>query len=163
MKKVLFTVLAAFVMTVAFTSCKDSKNSAKDKEAMEMDDMDDDLDDDLDDDMATMSSAASDDTPEAKAVAMMDGLVSSLKTIKVSSVDDVKAMAGMVKKFQSDMEELQAMAGDDYKSTLSEAEQKKIQEKMQNLSMSMMSELERIQKEAEAVGIDEKKLEDLLK
>ena len=160
MKKVLFIVLAAFVMTVGFSSCKTNKDSAKDKETVDMDDMDDDDEED-DDDMVTMKAAADDSAPEAKALALMENLVSDMKGASIKSIADMKALGDKVKQFQKDMEGLEAVLGEDYESSLPEKEQKELEQKMQKLSVEMITELQRIQQEATKAGIDEKELEGL--
>ncbi len=162
MKKVLFTVLAAFVMTVGFSSCKDSKNSAN-KEDMEMDDMDDDDDMDDEEDVATLSTAASADadTPEAKALALMENLVNTMKATTINSVADLKAMGEKFKQFRKESEELDAMYGEDYESSLPEKEQKELEQKIQKISMEMITEMQRIQEEATKAGIAEKEMQEL--
>ena len=92
MKKVLFVIATALVMSVAFSSCKDSK-SAKDKEnaeAADIDDMDDE-DEDEDEDDASMAAFDSNAKPADKLLAIMENLTTLLKNTHINSASDVVA------------------------------------------------------------------------
>jgi len=156
MKKVLFVVLAAFTMSVAFIGCKDSKKAQQ--EQAEMDDMDDDDDDDA---PAAKTGTVSADNPEQQAVAIMENMVAALKETKVKTAGDLQKFKETMEGFQKQMEELQAMVGEDYESSLPEDVEKALEEKVEKLQTEMMPEITRIMKEAGEAGIDQKDLEGL--
>lgn len=155
MKKVLFVVLAAFTLSTTFVACKDSKKAQQ--EQAEMDDMDD----DDDDAPAAKTGTLSADSPEAQAVAIMEKMIETLKGTTIKTADDVKKFKEAMEGFQKEMEELQAMVGEDYESNLAEAEEKALEEKVEKLQADMIPEVTRIMKEAQESGIDEKELEGL--
>ena len=159
MKKLIFGLAAILTMSFVMAACGDNKKSKKDKDNDDEDertesryDDEDDMDDMDDEDMDVTSFGRS-NSPEEQMMDYMEDMVDLLRDTHVKSVDDVMSFAKEVKKIQQKVEDLQKSVGEDYESTLSEEEQKKMEKQLEELTSQIIPELQRIQKEAEDAGL----------
>ena len=123
MKKMIFAVLAAFMVSLSFTSCSKS--------------------------------------PEEKMVGYIEDMVSLMKDTHIKSLDDAKTFSEKAQKIKEDVEALEKSMGEDYKSSISEDEQKKLEERVGKAMEELMKEMERIQKEAAEAGVDASEIKGL--
>lgn len=124
MKRTIFVVLTALVMSLSFMACSSS-------------------------------------SPEEQMIGYMEDLVSVMKDTHIKSGSDVKTFAKKVKKIQDNVDALKEKYGNDYKSELSEEEQKKMEERLEKLMSDLFPEMQRIQKEATNANLTEEELEEL--
>ena len=167
MKKLIFGLAAILTMSFVMAACGDNKKSQKDKDNDDEDertesryDDEDDMDDMDDEDMDVTSFGRS-NSPEEQMMDYMEDMVDLLRDTHVKSVDDVMSFAKEAKKIQQKVEDLQKSVGEDYESTLSEEEQKKMEKQLEELTSQIFPELQRIQKEAEEAGLSEEDLKAL--
>ena len=105
--------------------------------------------------------ACSSSSPEEQMIGYMEDLVSVMKDTHIKSGSDVKTFAKKVKKIQDNVDALKEKYGNDYKSELSEEEQKKMEERLEKLMSDLFPEMQRIQKEATNANLTEEELEEL--
>lgn len=134
MKKLIFALLALFMVSTVVVSC-DNKKSKKDEE------------EEL--------------TPAEQMIACMEDMVDVLKDTHIKSTDDVKdlkeKMDGIKKDFdeaQKALEEELKEMSDEERKEFEEKTEKQFEEKVYKLMEDLPKEMERLQKEATEANID---------
>lgn len=141
MKKLIFALLALFMVSAVVVSC-DNKKSKKDKEEKE----------------------EVYDTPEEELLALMKDAVSLMEDTHIKSSDDVKDLAGEMKPIKEKVEKAMMEMMEAYKDKdPKELEElsKELEEEFEEISRRAEKEGERLQKEATEAGVDLSELNDL--
>ena len=141
MKKLIFALLALFMVSAVVVSC-DNKKSKKDKEEKE----------------------EVYDTPEEELLALMDDAVSIMEDTHIKSADDVKDLADEMRPIKENVERAMKELMETYKDKdPQELEElsKELEDEFKEITRRAEREGERLQTEAAEAGVDISELEDL--
>ena len=159
MKKLLYSVLAVLVMSVAFVSCKDSKAPA-DKDSVEA----------TESEKAEETKEAAVDAnanPADKLVGMMGDMVQLLKDTHIKSADDLMALKDKLENFKTSFEETSLAMASMFSNITEEnateiaASMQELEKRIEVLEQEGEAESERLEAEAKALGLDLDALDDI--
>ena len=131
MKKLLFGLLALFMMSAVALSC-DDKKSKKEKEDVEF-------------------------TSEEQFVSSLEDLLDLVKVAHIRNSRDARNFSKAFNEIKDEIDQLTKQFEDE-NTKLSDAEKKTIERKVQRLLEDIMEEIRRIQREARDAGVDESEL-----
>lgn len=131
MKKMFFAVIAAFVMSVSITSCGGSSSSEENASEEKIESL----------------------SPEDQVLGCMQEMVDIMKSTTIKSAEDAQALKEKMEGVQKKVEEITKTFEEKMKD-MSEEDQKKYIEKVTALQEEGQVEVERLQKEAEEIGVN---------
>lgn len=166
MKKVLYSVLAVMVMSLCFVSCKDSKAPA-DKENAEA--ANEKVEEKAAEKAAETAEFVIDENagPIDKLVGIMGGVVNILKNTHIKSADDLVALQNKLVGVKGQIEAATTDLASFFSNVTAEDAQKleatmgDLEKRIDQLQKEGEAEVDRIEQEAKALGLDIEELDDI--
>lgn len=134
-----FAAIAAFVMSVSFTSCGGSTSSEEKSSEEKVE--------------TTSEEKAESLAPTDKMLSCMEKMVSIMKDTSIKSAEDAQALKEKMEGIQKEVEEISNTLSDEMKN-MSEEDVAKYLEKVNDLQAAGQAEAERLEEEAKAIGVE---------